>query len=171
LHKYFVTSESVTEGHPDKLCDQISDGILDAYLEKDPFSRVAVETTASCNTLFIAGEITSKTEVDIPAVAGKIARDIGYISAESGLDGHNCLIITNINSQSPDIAKGVILKELPVNTNVMPNVVGMGAKDAVFALENSGLRVSISGYGAVVSQSAAPGSRIVPGQTVTLTLK
>ncbi|MDR0924737.1 MAG: methionine adenosyltransferase [Hungatella sp.] len=104
---YLVTSESVTEGHPDKLCDQISDGILDAYLEKDPASHVAIETMASNNTLFIAGEVTSSADVDVPAIARKVACSIGYNSPQSGMDGNHCLILTNINTQSPDIAKGV----------------------------------------------------------------
>lgn len=104
---YLVTSESVTEGHPDKLCDQISDGILDAYLEKDPSSHVAIETMASNNTLFIAGEVTSSADVDVPAIARKVACSIGYTSPQSGMDGNHCLILTNINTQSPDIAKGV----------------------------------------------------------------
>ena len=111
MQNYTVTSESVTEGHPDKLCDQISDGILDAYLEQDPLCRVAVETMASKDTLFIAGEVASRANVDVPKTARKIARDIGYTSPESGLDADNCLILTNINTQSPDIAKGVGLAD------------------------------------------------------------
>lgn len=107
MQTYLVTSESVTEGHPDKLCDQISDGILDAYLEQDPASRVAVETMASKNTLFIAGEVTSKARVDVPVVARAVAREIGYTSPEAGLDGESCLILTNLHTQSPDIAQGV----------------------------------------------------------------
>ena len=107
MRDYLVTSESVTEGHPDKLCDQISDGILDAYLEKDPLSRVAVETMASKDMLFIAGEVTSKASVDISDVVRRIVCDIGYTSPESGLDGSNCLILTNMNTQSPNIACGV----------------------------------------------------------------
>lgn len=111
MQAYLVTSESVTEGHPDKLCDQISDGILDAFLEQDPLSRVAVETMASDDTLFIAGEVSSKADVDVPSVARKVAREIGYTSAESGLDSGKCLILTNIHTQSPDIAQGVGLSD------------------------------------------------------------
>ena len=111
MHSYLVTSESVTEGHPDKLCDQISDGILDAYLEQDPFSRVAVETMASKDTLFLAGEVTSNASVDILEVARKVAWQIGYTTPESGLDARNCLILTNVHAQSPDIAQGVGLEQ------------------------------------------------------------
>ncbi|MDR0382170.1 MAG: methionine adenosyltransferase [Oscillospiraceae bacterium] len=107
MQNYLVTSESVTEGHPDKLCDQISDGILDAFLAQDPLSRVAVETMVSPNTLFIAGEITSNARVDVEAVARDIARDVGYQSPQSGLDGGNCLVLTNLHTQSADIARGV----------------------------------------------------------------
>ena len=107
MQEYLVTAESVTEGHPDKLCDQISDGILDAYLAQDPMSRVAIETMASKDTLFIAGEVTSKATVDVVATARKVAKQIGYVSAESGLDSDNCLVLTNIHTQSPDIAMGV----------------------------------------------------------------
>jgi len=111
MQDYLVTAESVTEGHPDKLCDQISDGILDAYLEQDPMSRVAIETMASKDTLFIAGEVTSKAQVDVVKVARRVAEGIGYTSPQTGLDGKNCLILTNIHTQSPDIAQGVGLQE------------------------------------------------------------
>lgn len=104
---YFVTSESVTEGHPDKVCDQISDGILDAYLEKDPKSRVAIEAMASTNTLMLAGEVTSKAQVDVAAKAREIIRNIGYVDHDRGFDGDTCMIFTNIHSQSPDISIGV----------------------------------------------------------------
>jgi len=104
---HFVTSESVTEGHPDKLCDQISDGILDAYLEQDPKSRVAVEALVSLGAIFIAGEVTSSAEVDVPSVVKAVVREIGYTSQQSGLDIDDCLIFTNINTQSKFIARGV----------------------------------------------------------------
>ncbi len=104
---YFVTSESVTEGHPDKVCDQIADGILDAYLEKDPKSRVAIEAMASANTLMLAGEVTSKAQVDIAAKAREIIRNIGYVECGKGFDADTCMIFTNIHNQSPDISMGV----------------------------------------------------------------
>lgn len=103
-----LTSESVTEGHPDKMCDMISDALLDAYLAGDPSSHVAVETMASEGIVFIAGEVSSKTKVDVEDVARKVILDIGYDSVEKGMDGNTCKIMTNIVLQSPDIAQGVI---------------------------------------------------------------
>lgn len=107
MNEYLVTSESVTAGHPDKLCDQISDGILDRYLEQDPEARVAVETMASKNTIMIAGEISAKVELDVVAIARTIIRDIGYDDEIKGLDDKSCLVLTNLNHQSVDIARGV----------------------------------------------------------------
>lgn len=104
---YLLTSESVTEGHPDKLCDIISDSLLDAYLKEDSNSRVAVETVASKNMLFLSGEVTSKASPDIEKTVRDVLLEIGYDSKEKGLDGKNCTILTNITSQSPDIARGV----------------------------------------------------------------
>lgn len=104
---YYVTSESVTEGHPDKVCDQIADGILDAYLEKDPGSRVAVEVMASTDTLMLAGEVTSKAQVDVVKKAREIIRNIGYVEHGKGFDADTCMIFTNIHNQSPDISMGV----------------------------------------------------------------
>lgn len=104
---YFVTSESVTEGHPDKICDQIADGILDAYLEKDPKSRVAIEAMVSTNALMLSGEVTSIAKVDIVKKAREIIREIGYIEHGKGFDADTCLIFTNIHNQSPDISQGV----------------------------------------------------------------
>ena len=101
---YFVTSESVTEGHPDKICDQIADGILDAYLEKDPKSRVAIEAMVSTNALMLSGEVTSIAKVDIVKKAREIIREIGYIEHGKGFDADTCLIFTNIHNQSPDIS-------------------------------------------------------------------
>ena len=103
-----LTSESVTEGHPDKVCDIISDAILDAYLSQDPSSHVAVETMASEGIVFIAGEVTSSGTVDVGEVARKVLVEIGYDSKEKGMDGRDCVILTNIVSQSPDIAQGVV---------------------------------------------------------------
>lgn len=102
-----VTCESVTPGHPDKLCDQISDGLLDAYLSQDSRARVAVEVMASKNTLMIAGEVTADAQVNPEAVARRIVREIGYTNPDTGFDADRCLIFTNLNRQSPDIARGV----------------------------------------------------------------
>ncbi len=103
-----LTSESVTEGHPDKVCDIISDAILDAYLSQDPASHVAVETMASEGIVFIAGEVTSSGSVDVGEVARKVLVEIGYDDKKKGMDGRDCVILTNIVSQSPDIAQGVV---------------------------------------------------------------
>lgn len=105
--KKFFTSESVTEGHPDKLCDLISDSILDSYLEKDENSRVAVETFASKDLIVVAGQITSKGEVNIEDLVRKIIKEIGYDNSNLDIDYRTCKIITNITKQSPDIGKGV----------------------------------------------------------------
>ena len=107
MSHYFFTSESVTAGHPDKICDQISDAILDAILEKDPMGRVACETTASTGLVHIMGEISTECYVDIPRIAREVIRDIGYDRAKYGFDCDTCGIITNIDEQSADIAMGV----------------------------------------------------------------
>ena len=107
MAKRLFTSESVTEGHPDKVCDQISDAILDAILEKDPMARVACETAVSTGLVHIMGEITTSCYVDIPKIARQVIRDIGYDRAKYGFDGDSCAVITNIDEQSPDIALGV----------------------------------------------------------------
>ena len=105
--KILFTSESVTEGHPDKICDQISDAILDACLEQDPFSRVACECLITTNKLIIAGEITTQAQVNYEAIARKVICDIGYDSEEKFFDGKNCEVEVLIHMQSPDIAMGV----------------------------------------------------------------
>ena len=101
------TSESVTEGHPDKVCDQIADAVLDAILEQDPGAHVACEVMATTGMLFVTGEISTGCYVEIPAVARQVVRDIGYDSAEMGFDGNTCAVLTAIDEQSPDIAQGV----------------------------------------------------------------
>ena len=106
MSKFLFTSESVTEGDPDKICDQISDAILDAILEQDPGARVACETTCSTGLVHIMGEITTSCYVDIPAIAREVVRSIGYDRAKYGFDCDTCGIITNIDGQSPDIALG-----------------------------------------------------------------
>ena len=107
MARHLFTSESVTEGHPDKICDQISDAILDAILEQDPNGRVACETTVSTGLVHIMGEISTECYVDIPRIAREVIRDIGYDRAKYGFDCDTCGIITNIDEQSADIALGV----------------------------------------------------------------
>ena len=104
--KRLFTSESVTEGHPDKVCDQISDAILDEILRDDPNGRVACETTATTGYAMIMGEITTSAYVDIPGVARQVIKDIGYDKGEYGFDGNTCAILTAIDEQSTDIAMG-----------------------------------------------------------------
>ena len=107
MSKRLFTSESVTEGHPDKICDQISDAVLDAILEKDPEGRVACETTVSTGLVHIMGEISTDCYIDIPKIARDVIRDIGYDRAKYGFDCETCGIISNIDEQSADIALGV----------------------------------------------------------------
>ncbi len=104
---YKFTSESVTEGHPDKVCDQISDAILDEIYKDDPQARVACETMVTTGLVAVAGEITTNTYVDIPKVVRKTIKDIGYTRAKYGFDYETCGIVTSIDEQSPDIAQGV----------------------------------------------------------------
>ena len=105
MRKLF-TSESVTEGHPDKVCDRISDAVLDAVLAKDSEGRVACETCCTTDTVFIAGEITSKVDVDIEGIARRVLRDIGYTGGASGFDADTCKVMVSVHKQSPDIAMG-----------------------------------------------------------------
>ena len=107
MEKRIFTSESVTEGHPDKLCDQISDGVLDAILSQDPMARVACETVATTGMVMVMGEITTSCYVDIPAIARDVITRIGYDCPEVGFDGNTCAVLTSIDGQSPDIAMGV----------------------------------------------------------------
>ena len=103
----FFTSESVTEGHPDKLCDQISDAILDAFLAKDPRSRVACETAATTGLVLVMGEVTTEAYVEIQEIVRKTIREIGYTGIGSGFDADTCGVIVSLHGQSPDIAMGV----------------------------------------------------------------
>ena len=105
--RYLFTSESVTEGHPDKIADQISDAILDACLEKDPYSRVACETLTTTGVVIIAGEITTEAYVDFPAIVRGTVTSVGYTDASYGFDSNTCSVISSIHAQSPDIAMGV----------------------------------------------------------------
>ena len=107
MSKRLFTSESVTEGHPDKICDQISDAVLDAILAQDPNGRVACETTCTTGQILIMGEISTTANIDIPAIARKTVCEIGYDSAEKGFDGNSCAVLLAVDKQSPDIAMGV----------------------------------------------------------------
>ncbi len=107
MRNYYFTSESVTEGHPDKVCDQISDGILDAILREDPMGRVACETTCTTGLVQVTGEVTTHCYVDVQKLVREIVLDIGYDNAAYGFDGATCGVITSIHEQSPDIAMGV----------------------------------------------------------------
>lgn len=107
MAKRLFTSESVTEGHPDKICDQISDAVLDAMLAEDPMSRVACETTVTTGMVHVMGEITTQCYVDIPRIARQVVREIGYDRAKFGFDCDTCAVLTSIDEQSPDIAMGV----------------------------------------------------------------
>lgn len=108
---YLFTSESVTEGHPDKVCDQISDAILDEYLRHDPESRVAVETMTTTGIVVVAGEVTSKARFDVQAIVRKTIREIGYDDPQYGFDSDSCSVLVSLHSQSPDISMGVSASE------------------------------------------------------------
>lgn len=106
--RHLFTSESVTEGHPDKICDQISDAVLDAFLEADPYARVACEVSVATGLVLVIGEISSKADyIDIPAIVRRTIKEIGYTRAKYGFDSSTCAVLTSINEQSPDIAMGV----------------------------------------------------------------
>ncbi len=107
MARFLFTSESVTEGHPDKICDKISDSVLDALLAQDPMSRVACETCATTGLVMVMGEITTKAVVDIPAIVRETVKEIGYDNAEYGFDCNTCAVMTTLDKQSPDIAMGV----------------------------------------------------------------
>ena len=128
MKKWLFTSESVTEGHPDKVCDAISDAILDEILAKDPEARVACETMVTTGLVLVAGEITTNCYVDIPSVARKTVREIGYTRGKYGFDADTCAILTSINEQSPDIALGVN-KALEHRTNGEDEYDKIGAGD------------------------------------------
>lgn len=128
MERKFFTSESVTEGHPDKMCDAISDAILDALIEQDPMSRVACETCVTTGIVMVMGEITTEAYVDIPKIVRDTVKEIGYTSGEYGFDGGTCGVITAIDEQSPDIAMGVN-QSLEVKGQIASKEENMGAGD------------------------------------------
>ena len=107
MSDFLFTSESVTEGHPDKLCDQVSDAVLDAILTDDPMGRVACETAATTGTIFVFGEITTTTYVDIPSIVRGVVKDIGYTHSDHGFDSETCGVLVAIKGQSPEISASV----------------------------------------------------------------
>ncbi|MCT4595405.1 MAG: methionine adenosyltransferase [Anaeromicrobium sp.] len=128
MARRLFTSESVTEGHPDKICDQVSDSILDAIFEKDPNARVAAETSVTTGLVLVAGEITTNCYVDIPKVVRKTIKEIGYDRAKYGFDSETCAVLTSIDEQSPDIAMGVD-KALESKKGQMEDELDTGAGD------------------------------------------
>ncbi|MFW6119722.1 MAG: methionine adenosyltransferase [Petrotogales bacterium] len=133
MNKWLFTSESVTEGHPDKVADQISDSILDALLEQDPESRSAVETLVATGVAIVAGEVSSRAYVDIPSIVRDTIMDIGYTRAKFGFDGETCAVLTSIEEQSPDIALGVNKSvEARQTDENRYNIIGAGDQGMMF---------------------------------------
>ncbi|MFV0328856.1 MAG: methionine adenosyltransferase [Lachnospiraceae bacterium] len=129
--KKLITSESVTEGHPDKMCDQISDAILDAIMEKDPYGRVACETCTTTGLILIMGEITTNAYVDIQNIVRNTVKEIGYTDAKYGFDANTCSVIVCIDEQSQDIALGVN-ESIEAKMNAKPNSIGAGDQGMMF---------------------------------------
>lgn len=133
MSKFLFTSESVTEGHPDKICDQISDAVLDAIIEQDPSARVACETCCTTGLVMVVGEISTKCYVDIPKVVRGVISDIGYVRAKYGFDADTCAVMTSIDEQSVDIAMGVdAALELKSGVNEDANSTGAGDQGMMF---------------------------------------
>ena len=133
MSRYLFTSESVTEGHPDKLADQISDAVLDEIFASDPNARVACETLVTTGLVMVAGEISTETYVDIPRVVRRTINDIGYTDPKFGIDGDTCGVITAIQDQSPDIAGGVNLaREAKQGSQDDLDTIGAGDQGMMF---------------------------------------
>ena len=133
MARYFFTSESVTEGHPDKVCDQISDAVLDDILAQDPNAHVACETCATTGIVMVMGEITTTAKVDIPAIVRKTALEIGYDGSDKGFDGNTCEVVVRLDEQSPDIAMGVNEAMAVRGTDADPyDVTGAGDQGMMF---------------------------------------
>ncbi len=133
MRKWLFTSESVTEGHPDKMCDQISDGILDAILECDPNGRVACETTAATGMILVAGQISTNCYIDIPKIVREVVGEIGYTRAKYGFDNSTCAVLTAIDEQSADIAMGVdAAVEFKASKQDENDVIGAGDQGLMF---------------------------------------
>ena len=135
MEKRLFTSESVTEGHPDKVCDAISDAILDALMEQDPMSRVACETASCTGFVLVTGEITTKAEIDIPQIVRETVKEIGYTDGAMGFDGNTCAVMVALDKQSEDIALGVD-KALEAKENKMSEeeleAIGAGDQGMMF---------------------------------------
>lgn len=133
MNKYLFTSESVTEGHPDKICDQISDAILDAIMEQDTACRVACETTVTTGIVSIMGEISTSSHVDISQIVRRVVKNIGYVNAEYGFDADGCAIVTSLDGQSEDIALGVDYSlEMKDDSSAEDNLIGAGDQGMMF---------------------------------------
>src|SRR5205807_3896527 len=129
--RILFTSESVTEGHPDKLCDQISDAMLDECLKQDPNARVACETATTTGTILVAGEITTHAYVDVPRLVRSVVQEIGYTNADYGFDYRTCGVLTAIKEQSPEIAQGVN-KSIEARDGTDPMELGAGDQGMMF---------------------------------------
>ena len=148
MEKRLFTSESVTEGHPDKICDQISDAVLDALYEQDPYSRVACETLTNTGFVVVMGEVTTKANVDIPKIVRDTVVEIGYDSSEKGFDGNTCAVMVALDKQSTDIAMGVD-KALEAKTGkdddaAIEAIAAALAKVVNANTENTGVKATVS---------------------------
>ena len=143
MEKLLFTSESVTEGHPDKICDQISDAVLDALLAQDPMSRVACETAVTTGLVLVMGEITTKAQIDIQTIVRETIREIGYDRAKYGFDCDTCGVIVALDEQSPDIAMGVD-KALEAKEHTMSEEVKINEENQ-YSFENPSYGLSCAG--------------------------